>query len=35
MTRAQIVGLQWQANSTSGTGMCTVEIRIDDIKFIP
>jgi hypothetical protein len=34
-TRTQIVGLQWQANSaSSGTGTCTVELRIDDIKFI-
>jgi hypothetical protein len=33
-TRTQIVGLQWQANSASGTGTCTVELRIDDIKFI-
>jgi hypothetical protein len=33
-TRTQIVGLQWQANSTGGTGTCTVELRIDDIKFI-
>ena len=30
---AQIVGLQWQVNSTSG--MCTVELRLDDIAFIP
>ena len=30
---AQIVGLQWQVNSSSG--MCTVELRIDDIAFIP
>ena len=33
-TRTQIVGLQWQANSAAGTGTCTVELRIDDIKFI-
>ena len=33
-TRTQIVGLQWQANSSAGTGTCTVELRIDDIKFI-
>jgi hypothetical protein len=32
--RTQIVGLQWQANSMSGTGTCTVELRIDDIKFM-
>jgi hypothetical protein len=30
---AQIVGLQWQVNSS--TGACTVELRIDDIAFIP
>ena len=30
---AQIVGLQWQVNSTSS--MCTVELRLDDIAFIP
>jgi hypothetical protein len=34
-TRTQIVGLQWQANSSQGTGTCTVELRIDDIKLIP
>src|SRR5262249_195338 len=33
--RTQIVGLQWQVNSSQGTGACTVERRIDDIKFIP
>jgi len=27
--------LQWQANSSQGTGTCTVELRIDDIKLIP
>ena len=30
---AQIVGLQWQVNSTSG--QCTVELRLDDVGFIP
>ena len=30
---AQIVGLQWQVNSTSGP--CTVELRIDDVAFTP
>jgi hypothetical protein len=30
----QVVGLQWQVNSSGGTGTCTVELRIDDIKFI-
>jgi hypothetical protein len=34
-TRTQIVGLQWQANSGQGTGACTAELRIDDVKFIP
>jgi len=29
----QLVGLQWQINSSSGA--CTVELRIDDIDFIP
>jgi hypothetical protein len=33
-TRTQVVGLQWQVNSgASGTGTCTVELRIDNIKF--
>jgi hypothetical protein len=30
---AQIVGLQWQVNAS--TGSCTVELRIDDVAFIP
>ena len=30
---AQIVGLQWQVNSSGGA--CTVELRLDDIGFIP
>jgi hypothetical protein len=30
---AQLVGLQWQVNSSSGA--CTVELRLDDIRFIP
>ena len=35
-TRSQIVGLQWQVNSgNSGSGTCTAELRIDDIKLIP
>jgi hypothetical protein len=34
MTRTQITGLQWQVNSSAGTGTCTVELRIDDIKFM-
>jgi len=29
----QVVGIQWQANSSSGTGTCTVELRLDNIKF--
>jgi hypothetical protein len=33
-TRTQVVGIQWQVNSGSaGTGTCTVELRIDNIKF--
>jgi hypothetical protein len=32
-TPSQIVGLQWQANSSNG-GSCTVELRIDNIKFV-
>jgi hypothetical protein len=32
-TAEQIVGLQWQANS-SNSGACTVELRIDNIKFV-
>jgi len=30
---AQLVGLQWQVNSSSGA--CTVELRLDDVAFIP
>jgi len=30
----QIVGVQWQANSQSGTGTCTVELHIDDVRFV-
>ena len=33
-TAMQIVGVQWQANSQSGTGTCTVELRIDDVRFV-
>jgi hypothetical protein len=29
----ELVGIQWQVNS--GSGACTVDIRIDDIKFLP
>jgi len=32
-TASQIVGVQWQANS-SNNGTCTVELRIDNIKFV-
>jgi hypothetical protein len=31
---SQISGLQWQVNSSNGTGTCTVELRIDNIRFI-
>lgn len=30
----QIVGVQWQANSQSGTGTCTVELRVDNVRFV-
>jgi hypothetical protein len=30
---AQVVGLQWQVNAS--TGSCVVELRIDDVAFIP
>ena len=33
-TATQIVGVQWQANSSSGTGTCTVELHIDDVRFV-
>ncbi len=33
-TRSQVIGIQWQVNSAaSGTGTCTVELRVDNIKF--
>jgi len=32
-TPKQVIGLQWQVNSSAGA--CTVELRIDDIRFIP
>lgn len=32
-TRSQLVGIQWQLNSASGTGTCTAELRIDNITF--
>jgi hypothetical protein len=34
-TAGQLVGLQWQVNSgNNGSGTCTVELHIDDVKFI-
>jgi hypothetical protein len=34
-TAGQIVGLQWQVNSgNNGGGTCTVELRIDNVKFV-
>jgi hypothetical protein len=34
-TRTQITGVQWQVNSgNSGTGTCTVDLRLDNIRFI-
>lgn len=34
-TPSQIVGLQWQVNSgNSGSGTCTVELRIDNVRFV-
>jgi hypothetical protein len=32
-TPSQVVGLQWQANS-SNNGTCTVELRIDNARFV-
>ena len=33
-TPTQITGIQWQVNSANGgAGTCTVEIRIDNVKF--
>jgi hypothetical protein len=32
-TPTQVAGIQWQVNSSGGTGTCTVELRIDNIKF--
>ena len=34
MTPTQITGLQWQVNSNNGTGVCTVELRIDNVRFV-
>ncbi len=34
-TAAQISGLQWQVNSgNSGSGTCTAELRIDNVRFV-
>jgi hypothetical protein len=34
-TAGQLVGLQWQVNSgNNGSGSCTVELHIDNVKFI-
>ena len=33
-TPSQITGLQWQVNSNNGTGTCTVELHIDNVKFV-
>ena len=32
-TATQVVGIRWQVQSAAG-GTCTVELRIDDIKFV-
>jgi hypothetical protein len=32
---SQVVGLQWQVNSgNSGSGACSVELRIDNVRFV-
>lgn len=34
-TAGQIVGIQWQVNSgNNGGGTCTVELRIDNVRFV-
>jgi hypothetical protein len=34
-TASQVIGVQWQVNSgNSGSGTCTVELRIDNIRFV-
>jgi hypothetical protein len=34
-TASQVVGVQWQVNSgNSGSGTCTVELRIDNVRFV-
>jgi hypothetical protein len=32
-TAKQVTGIQWQVNSTNATGTCTVELRVDAIRF--
>jgi hypothetical protein len=34
VTASQITGLQWQVNSSNGTGTCTVELHIDNVRFV-
>jgi hypothetical protein len=34
VTASQISGLQWQVNSNNGTGTCTVELHIDNVRFV-
>jgi hypothetical protein len=34
VTASQITGLQWQVNSSNGTGVCTVELHIDNVQFV-
>jgi len=34
-TPTQIVGVQWQVNSgNSGSGTCSVELRVDNVRFV-
>jgi len=33
-TASQITGVQWQVNSSNGSGTCTVELRIDNVRFV-
>ena len=34
VTAGQITGLQWQVNSSNGTGTCMVELHIDNVRFV-
>ena len=34
VTAGQITGLQWQVSSSNGTGTCTVELHIDNVRFV-